>query len=144
MHLVSGNGHAEDLRKLERVQRRWTKQVEGLGELPYSERLRQLKLYSVQGRLLRADLIQYWRILHGKSSIAAVEFFTLSHNIGTRGHSLKLLVLRASTEVRKRSFTHRQVPLWNSLPERVVMAPNLSTFKRLLAEAIPDRLYDFA
>ena len=65
-------GYAEDLRKLERVQRRWTKQVEGLGELPYSERLRQLKLYSVQGRLLRADLIQYWRILHGKSSIAAV------------------------------------------------------------------------
>ena len=48
-----------DLRKLERVQRRWTKHIEGLRDLSYEERLGELGLYSVQGRLTRADLIQY-------------------------------------------------------------------------------------
>ena len=116
---------------------------EGLGELPYSERLRKLNLFSVQGRLLRADLIQYWKILHGKSSISTEDFFKLSPNTGTRGHSLKLQVSRANTEVRKRSFSFRHILLWNSLPEKVVTAPNVSAFKRLLAQSIPEKLYEY-
>ena len=46
-------GYIGDLRMLESVQRKWTKHIDGLGELPYSERLQVLGLYSVQGRLLR-------------------------------------------------------------------------------------------
>ena len=45
-------GYLGDLRRLERVQRRWTRMVEGLGVLSYSERLRVLDLYSVKGRLI--------------------------------------------------------------------------------------------
>ena len=140
---IWNTGYVEDVRKLERVQRRWTKQVEGMGELPYSERLKQLNLYSVQGRLLRADLLQYWKMFHGKSSICIENFFRLSPNTGTRGHSLKLQVPRAITEVRKRSFSHRQVSIWNSLPEKVVAAPNVSAFKRLLAESIPEKHFEY-
>ena len=140
---IWNTGYIEDVEKLECVQRRWTKQVEGMGELPYSERLKQLNLYSVQGRLLRADLLQYWKIFHGKSSISADDFFRLSPNIGTRGHSLKLQVPRANTDVRKRSFSYRQVLIWNSLPEKVVAAPNVSAFKRLLAESIPEKHFEY-
>ena len=43
----------------------------------------------------------------------------------TRGHSLKLYQKRARTTIRKNSFTHRVVQLWNSLPEEVVSAPSL-------------------
>ena len=140
---VWNTGYMEDMRTLERIQRKWTKQVEGLGELPYSGRLRELDLYSVQGRLLRADLIEYWKILHGKSSINTTDLFSLASNIGTRGHSMKLNVPRASTEIRQRSFSHRQISLWNSLPEEVVMATSISTFKHLLGKAILHRLYEY-
>ena len=55
---VWNTGYKDDIRKLERVQRMWTRHVDDLQELSYGERLRRLDLYSIQGRLLRADLIQ--------------------------------------------------------------------------------------
>ena len=51
---------------LETVQRRWTRNVEGLSEMDYAARLTQLELFSVKGRLLRANLVKYWKIIHGK------------------------------------------------------------------------------
>ena len=42
-------GYMGDLRSLERVQRRWTRAMCGLEDLPYSERLRILGLFSIQG-----------------------------------------------------------------------------------------------
>ncbi len=41
---------------LESVQRSWTHHIEGMSDLPYAVRLQVLDLYSVQGRLVRADL----------------------------------------------------------------------------------------
>ena len=131
-----------DLRKLERVQRRWTKRIEGLRDLSYAERLGELGLYSVQGRLTRADLIQYWKIFHGNSCITARSMFAQSQTLVTRGHSLKITVSRASIDVRQRFFSQRCVNLWNSLPEDVVTAPDLRSFKRGLAECIPDKLVE--
>ena len=58
-------GFVQDSRLLERIQRHWTKQTDGMALLPYGERLKLLNLYSIQGRLLRADLIQCWKIFHG-------------------------------------------------------------------------------
>jgi hypothetical protein len=39
--------------------------VEGLGDLEYGERLRQLQLFSIKGRLLRSDLVLCWKIVCG-------------------------------------------------------------------------------
>ena len=70
-------GYLEDLRRLERIQRRWTKHFEGLSALSYADRLRTLRVYSVQDRLLRADLIQCWKIFSGNSCITPDELFDL-------------------------------------------------------------------
>ena len=61
---IWNSGYRTDISLLEKVQRKWTKQISGLGNLGYSEPLRTLNLYSVQGQLLRADLIQYRRIIN--------------------------------------------------------------------------------
>lgn len=87
---VWNTGYISDLRLLESVQRRWTKQMEGMSELSYSERLAVLNLYSVKGRLLRADMIKCWTRLHHKSSIHPEDLLALAPAVGTCGHRFKL------------------------------------------------------
>ena len=116
-------GYLGDLRALESVQRRWTKHIAGLSSLDYRSRLSSLNLYSIQGRLLRADMIQYWKVFHDKCAVSPADLFTLPPQLGMRGHCFKIFHSRSQTDVRRRSFSVRGVRLWNSLPEHVVMEP---------------------
>jgi len=50
----------------------------------------------------------------------------------TRGHSSKLVHPRCHYDLWKYSFTVRIVNLWNSLPENVVSANTVNTFKNRL------------
>ena len=52
------------------------------------------------------------------------------------GHSLTLFIERACTNVRKESFSLRVTGLWNDLPEVVVTATSVNSFKNRL-----DRLW---
>ena len=135
-------GYLGDLRSLERVQRRWTRAMRGLEVLPYPERLRILGLFSVQGRLLRADLIQTWKILSGKSAISPAQLFQLDMS-SRRGHSKKIFLPRANLEIRRRFFSIRVILPWNSLSEEAVSAPSLTIFKRFLHRDLGQRLYDY-
>ena len=136
-------GFQGDLRLLENIQRRWTKCIDGLNSLSYADRLQALKLYSVQGRLLRADLIQCWKLFHGESCISADDLFCLAPGNRTRGHCFKVFSPTTNTDARKRFFSIRCIAVWNSLPAETVCAPDLSCFKGRLASCISDRLYDY-
>ena len=57
--------HRKDIDKLEKVQRRATKMVEGLEGYSYRDRLRILGLTTLETRFLRADLIEVFKILKG-------------------------------------------------------------------------------
>ena len=46
-------GYVGDLRLLESVQRRWTREISGMSNLSYAERLSILDFYSIKGRLYR-------------------------------------------------------------------------------------------
>ena len=140
---VWNTGYLTDLALLEKVQRKWTKKISGLEDQSYSERLRALDLYSVQGRLLRADLIQYWKVLNGMSCIHPDRLFTPLNLSRTRGHSLKLFHPFVSTDVRKRFFSVRCIHVWNRLPGAVASAPNLSNFKQLLHQSIHNDLFAY-
>ena len=131
-----------EMRLLETVQQRWTKKVDGFSELSYAERLRRLNLYSIKGRLYRADLIMVWKIPNGHCP-HLVHLFSVVGDDRTRGHSKKLFMLRHVTDVRARSFSVRVVGAWNSLPEEVVSAPSLPSFKGRLSEFLGDHLFDF-
>ena len=108
----------------------------------YDERLRQLDLYSVKGRLLRTDLIQYWKLFHGKCPFASEEIFTLDKRV-SRGHNHRIFKERFSTSIRQRFFTCRVVNDWNSLPPIVVDSTSVEMFKARLADHLADRLYQY-
>ena len=135
-------GYLGDLKKLERIQRRWTREVQGLEGLPYSERLRRLDLFSVQGRLLRADMILTWKIFAGVCAIHPSQVFVLDGG-SRRGHSKKLYLPRTNLEVRKRFFTVRVIRPWNSLSEETVSSLTLPMFKSNLHRDLGQQLYNY-
>ena len=120
-----------DIKTLERVQRRATKLVKSLRRKPYEERLKSLKLYPLEVRRRRGDLIEVFKILNGMEDINPEELFTYSHNTGTRGHNFKLFKkqLTKGLELRKHFFSQRVVDEWNKLPPSVVNAKSTNQFK---------------
>ena len=134
-------GYIGDTKSLERVQKRWTKAVYGLEELPYPDRLRRLNLFSFQGRLLRGDMILVWKIFNGKCAISPEQVFTMDNFI-TRGHRFKIFVPRTRLDARKRFFPVRVVQTWNSLGHDTVDCTTLDSFKSLLHRDLANRLYD--
>ena len=142
---VWNTGYVMDLTLLESVQRRWTKQVTGLGNMTYDQRLKTLDLYSVKGRLLRADIIKCWKIFHGMSGVVPTDIFLMAPLRGTiRGHKFKIFVPQASCEARHRFFSVRVVRHWNALPAELAETDNLSTFKRGLSDFMGDDLFDYS
>ena len=128
---------------LESVQRRWTRSVEATQGMDYGARLKSLGLFSIKGRLLRADLIKYWKVLcSGDPDVGLSGLFRLSPVLNTRGHRYKLMMPACNTEIKKRSFNFRCIQLWNSLPEWVVEVDSLVSFKRQLSDHLGDVLYE--
>ena len=67
--------YRKDIDKLEKVQRRVTRMVEGLREYSYEDRLRILRLTTLETRFLRADLIKVFKILRGFENLDPDRFF---------------------------------------------------------------------
>ena len=56
-------GYLWDIRLLESVQRRWTRQVTDISHLGYEDRLKALGIFSIYGSLLWANIIKCWKLL---------------------------------------------------------------------------------
>jgi len=82
--------YVKDKVLLERVQRRFTRMVPELQELPYPERLKKLSLWSLEEPRVRADLIEVYKGIHGLSALPFDALFEFDNSGRTRGHSLKL------------------------------------------------------
>lgn len=121
-----------DQKKVERVQRRATRLVKEIKHLPYSERLRILKLPSMYFRRRRGDMVATYQLLHGGMSVRAEEFVTRSTSGVTRGHEWKLCKPRARTAARRNVFSTRIINDWNALPTEVVTASSVDLFKARL------------
>ena len=112
---------------LERVQRRATKMIEGLGNMSYEE-LR-TGLTTLEERRKR-DLIETFKMVKGLNDVDT-KFFQIVHN-KTRGNSLKLEKKQCRNNIRQSFFSQRIIGEWNKLPEEVVAAKSVNTFKNRL------------
>jgi ribonucleases P/MRP protein subunit RPP40 len=124
----------KDIVRIERVQRRFTKLVEGCKGLTYQERLKKLDLPSLYFRRRREKLIQVFKILHQLHDTESSNFFKLSNNMTTRGHSWKLQAVASRLALRSNFLTVDTIQDWNSLSEEVVSAQSLNAFKARLAK----------
>ncbi len=124
--------YKKDIECLEKVQRRATRLVRGLENISYERRLKVLDLFTLQQRRVRGDLIETYKIIQGKENVEASKFFTSAETGHLRGNSLKIYKRQARTEVRKHFFSMRVVEDWNKLPDEIVTAANMESFKKQL------------
>ena len=95
----------KDIRRLEAVQRRFTKKLGGLHTFPYTERLTLLGLERLEVRRIRTDLLFAYKLLFGFTALRAEDYFNVSVCTATRGHPYKLFLTRCFTDVRKIFFS---------------------------------------
>ena len=98
---------------------------------PYSERLKTLKLPCLEHRRTRGSMIETFKYVHGLYKTEKPNFIRATTN-QLRGHSLKLQKHSCKTSIRANFLSNRVVTLWNGLPESVVTAKTVESFKNRL------------
>ena len=88
---------------IESVQKRATKQLPGMKELPYQERLKVLNLPTLAYRRMRGDLIETYKILTDKYDPVVSRLFTMRKESTTREHNRKIFKKRPRLNTRKYS-----------------------------------------
>ncbi len=119
----------KDIEKIEKVQRRATKMISECSKLSYEDRLKITGLTTLEDRRNRGDLIEVFKILRGFSKVDYRHFFQLVDNSKTRGNKYKLVKSRSRLDIRKHFFSQRVVNEWNKLPDSVIEAESVNSFK---------------
>jgi hypothetical protein len=131
----------KDIKMLEIVQKRATKLVPELRNLSYEKRLQELGLTTLKTRRERGDAIQYFKIINNFNK---VEWYHLNigkptskvdgpaKNLRNNKINSKQLYrqITRSCDQREYFFAYRIVPIWNELPEYVINATNINSFKK--------------
>ena len=116
---------------IENIQRRATRMIPELKGISYTDRLSKLKLFSMDYRRKRGDMIQLFKILNGFENIDAQTMFTFSSST-TRGHTKKLYKPRCVKGFRQHSFCVRCIDPWNRLSQTVINSKTVNEFKTRL------------
>ena len=142
-HAVAFPRTIGQMKSIEAVQRRATKSIRRLHDLPYEDRLKELKLPSMKYRLHRGDMIEIYKYTHNMYKVEPEDISIIRNETSTRGHIYKLAKPRCNTTLRQKTFPHRAIEDWNSLPETVVTAPSFNSFKGRLDKHSANTYFEF-
>jgi len=102
-------------------------------DLSYQKRLRTLDLPTLKYRRLRGDMIELlYKIITDKQDSEVTIKFNVTPTTATRGNIYKIRQDHVKYDLRKFSFSNRVTIVWNSLPDTVVKAESVNTFKNRL------------
>ena len=105
---------------------------------PYSERLKEVGLTTLEERRKRGDMIQVWKTLHEKDDVKAETWFcTQNRNpagISTRHQAnpwniSPAISTKLNLDLRKYFWSIQSVEPWNNLPTDIKSAKSLDSFK---------------
>jgi hypothetical protein len=132
-----------DIEKIEALQRTLTSRLDGMKNLDYHERLRSLKIYSLQRRRERFAIITVWKILNGLHPNQLHLDFYETHRFGIkcrrRVSKAKRVHIRT---LYHNSFASNGPALFNTIPKEVKEKKTLPSFKSALDQflkSMPDR-----
>ena len=108
----------------------------------YTERLTELNWSTLDLRRKYLCLVQLYNIIHSYSDIDYTTYVDLTGPTRTRrNHEFKIRPRAARTNYFKFSFFNRYVNDWNSLPNSVMSASSLNSFKTLLLNYLCKQSY---
>ena len=116
---------------IENVQVRATKLIDGFNKLNYTERLQRLGLPTLIYRRARGDMIELYKHFNTYDKTCLSTSFQ-PRSRSTRSHDRQLIwniPKDGAHGVQTNSFYYRSVNIWNTLPGKVVTAPNINAFK---------------
>jgi hypothetical protein len=116
--------------------------VSKIKELDYTDRLRALQLPSLYYRRCRGDMIEVYKYVHQIYELESIPLEFDENPASTSGHSFNLKKQRCNKTATQKFFKHRVIDPWNSLPDDVVTAPSMNSFKNRLDAHWKDRFYD--
>ena len=90
-------------------------------------------LETLENRRMYVDLCEVYKMLNNMYKNSYLQFFAQPGR-SLRGHSKKLAkeYTTCNSDVARKFFSRRVIDEWNVLPEEVIAAPSLSTFKKQL------------
>ena len=83
-------------------------------------------------------MIETYKILNGFYDPNVVPKLQVRQGSNLRGHSKTLRKIRFNISLRGHSFTQRIVNVWNNLPESVISASSVNSFKNRLDKCWQD------
>ena len=93
-----------------------------------------MELPTLQARRERGDLITMYKIVNRIDKIDKRDLVVLKEDDGgrMRGHSKKIRKRQCLRDIKKYSFPHRTVDVWNEFSEEIVTAASVQKFKEML------------
>jgi hypothetical protein len=130
--------HQADKETLEKVQKRAVAMVSGLQSRDYEDRLRELKLTTLEERRHQADMLQMYKIASGSGQLDEAGWFgpPTAAAARTRHYADQLNVRpnHGRLEIRRNFFTVRACEPWNNVPADIKRARSAAGFKRAYAK----------
>ena len=126
---VAAHGSWKTILELEAVQRRYTRMIDDIGVLPYSERLDALKLTTLAERRIRGDLIETFKVFSNLVDYGS-NIFKASRSGSNIVSRINLAIDNSNVKnIRKTFLSERVLPFWNALPISVKNSSSVNDFK---------------
>ena len=123
---------ARNIKKIESVQRRMCRIIPATSFLPYRRQLHFLRLFSLQTRRVRYQLITIFKIYKGMLDLNFRDFFDVTKEERTRGNKIKIVPKFAKNNYRLNFFSNSAVGLWNKLSNDDISVDTVPQFKHRL------------